>query len=74
MNKIKYLMLAATMLLGNFAFTSCSDDDENENNYTKYQNAVDAQIKAGKKHDKAILLVAFGSTWQQAFNAGVQGL
>ncbi|MBQ7180191.1 MAG: sirohydrochlorin cobaltochelatase [Bacteroidaceae bacterium] len=69
MNKIKYLMLAATMLLGSFAFTSCSDDDENENNYTKYQNAVDAQIKAGKKHNKAILLVAFGSTWQQAFNA-----
>ena len=52
--------------------TSCSDDDDEEgteDNYTTYQKAVDAQVQAGKKHNKAILLVAFGSTWQQAFTA-----
>ncbi len=62
-------MLTAVALLCSNVFTSCDDDDENVNNYTVYQNAVDAQIKANKKHNKAILLVAFGSTWQQAFDA-----
>lgn len=40
-----------------------------DNNWTRYQEAVDKQIKDSKKNDKAILLVAFGSTWQEAYDA-----
>ena len=52
-------------------FTSCSDDkdDPNENNYTIYQKAVNETVKSQKKNNKAILLVAFGSTWEQAYDA-----
>ena len=39
------------------------------NNWSRYQALVTADVKAQKKHDKVILLVAFGSTWEQAFNA-----
>ena len=52
-----------------FGFVSCSDDDDVENNYVIYQNAVNKTVKAQKKNSKAILLVAFGSTWQQAYDA-----
>ncbi len=68
--KIKAMILAMLAMAMTMSFTSCSDDDDKvENNYTQYQNAVDKQVKDGKKHDKAILLVAFGSTWQCAFDA-----
>ena len=40
-----------------------------DNNWSRYQAIVTDDVKANKKHDKAILLVAFGSTWEQAFNA-----
>ena len=40
-----------------------------ESNWAKYQSIVTADVLSQKKHDKAILLVAFGSTWEQAFNA-----
>ena len=40
-----------------------------DNNWSRYQALVTEDVKANKKHDKAILLVAFGSTWEQAFNA-----
>ena len=40
-----------------------------ENNWSRYQALVTDNVKANKKHDKAILLVAFGSTWEQAFDA-----
>ena len=40
-----------------------------DNNWSRYQSIVTADVLSQKKHDKAILLVAFGSTWQQAFNA-----
>lgn len=40
-----------------------------DNAYSRYLNAVVNNIKAKKQNDKAILLVAFGSTWEQAFNA-----
>jgi len=69
MMKIKSLLLAAVAMVATFTFSSCGDDDETVSNYTKYQNAVDSQVKAGKKNDKAILLVAFGSTWQCAFES-----
>ncbi len=61
---VSMLAVAASMM----SLTSC-DDDEEVSNYVRYQTAVDAQVKAGKKHDKAILLVAFGSTWNNAFQA-----
>ena len=35
----------------------------------RYQQSVDNTVKTGKKHNKVILLVAFGSTWQRAFLA-----
>ena len=40
-----------------------------DNNWSRYQALVTENVKQSKKHDKAILLVAFGSTWEQAFNA-----
>ena len=40
-----------------------------DNNWSRYQALVTADVKANKKHNKAILLVAFGSTWEQAFKA-----
>lgn len=71
--KIKSLMLAMVAVAASaFTFTSCSDDEDTENNYTTYQKAVDDQVKAQKSksgNNKAILLVAFGSTWQQAFDS-----
>lgn len=70
MKKITMMIAMLAMIATAVTFSSCSEDDEPiVNNYTKYQNAVDAQVKANKKHNKAILLVAFGSTWQCAFDA-----
>ncbi len=68
MKKIRFI-LAAMVAIAGFSFVSCdkNSDEETKNNYTRYQEAVDAQIN--KKNDSAILLVAFGSTWDQAFNA-----
>ncbi len=70
MKKIKFFTLLAGMALAMSVTSACSDDDDvTTNNWTTYQDAVDSQVKAAKKHDKAILLVAFGSTWQMAFDA-----
>jgi sirohydrochlorin cobaltochelatase len=67
MKKIRFI-LAAMVAIAGFSFVSCDkESDETKNNYTRYQDAVDAQIN--KKNDSAILLVAFGSTWEQAFGA-----
>ncbi|MBR6042127.1 MAG: sirohydrochlorin cobaltochelatase [Paludibacteraceae bacterium] len=71
--KIKSLTAAvlASLALA-MGFSSCSDDEEEAsvtNNYSIYQKAVDNQVILGKKNNKAILLVAFGSTWQNAFKA-----
>ena len=40
-----------------------------ETNWAKYQRLVTEDVKSKKNHDKAILLVAFGCTWEQGFNA-----
>jgi len=40
-----------------------------DSNWSKYQSIVTADVLSQKKHDKAILLVAFGSTWDQAYDA-----
>ncbi|MBR3479554.1 MAG: sirohydrochlorin cobaltochelatase [Prevotella sp.] len=46
-----------------------TDTIDDQTNWARYQKLVTADVKANKKHDKVILLVAFGSTWEQAFNA-----
>ena len=74
MKKIKSFMLA-TLALCMVApvLTSCGDDDE-----TTYDNIVSeysvndkavADQKAKSQKDVAVLLVAFGSTWNNAFQA-----
>jgi len=68
-NKIKFLMLAMMAFAASATFTACSsDDDDNPSNYEKYQRAVDQTVNSQKKSDKVILLVAFGSTWEQAYD------
>ena len=70
MNKIKFLMMAMMAFLASATFTACSDDDDDNDlsNYEKYQQAVNKTVNAQKKSDKVILLVAFGSTWEQAYD------
>ena len=70
MNKIKFLMLAMMAFVASAMFTACSsdDDDDNLSNYEKYQRSVDQTVNSQKKSDKVILLVAFGSTWEQAYD------
>ncbi|MBO4571765.1 MAG: sirohydrochlorin cobaltochelatase [Bacteroidales bacterium] len=65
MKTIKSLAIAMMALL---MAASCSDINPG-NNYAVYQDAVNKTVKKEKKSDKVILLVAFGSTWQQAFDA-----
>ena len=71
MKKIKFLFIAMAAMLTSATFTACSSDDNNDvvNNPATYQDQVDQIVKDGKKHNKVILLVAFGSTWQQAYDA-----
>ena len=69
MKQIKMLMLAVMAFIAGATFTACSSDDDNStSNYEKYQNAVNNTVKSQKKSDKVILLVAFGSTWEQAYD------
>lgn len=71
MKKIKALMLAMLAMVASISFTACSsDDDDNntDNNIEDFQKIVDEKVQSNKKHNKAILIVAFGSTWQQAFD------
>ena len=71
MNKIKFLLVAMMAFVATAVFTACSDDDDdnaNVSNYEKYQQAVNQTVNAQKKSNKVILLVAFGSTWEQAYD------
>ena len=68
MNKIKYVMIAMMAIVMGMSFTSCSDDDDNSSNYERFQKAVNETVNKNKAHNNVILLVAFGSTWQQAFD------
>lgn len=67
MKNIKFPVVAllAALALG---FAACNPIEDQQYNYTVYQQAVNKTVKDQKKNDKVILLVAFGSTWQQAFN------
>ena len=77
MKTIKSFMLFAVIAMVAFAFTACGDDEkivekEVEKVVDRYNSEfalIDNQVKAEKKSDKAILLVAFGSTWDNAFKA-----
>ncbi len=74
MKKIKFLMMAMMAFMASATFVSCGDDDKDNDekpisNMERYQREVDAVVKSQKKNSKAILLVAFGSTWQQAYDA-----
>lgn len=72
MKKIKSLMLLAVAAMAAFVFTACSSDDEKtkvEERFTSEFSVVDNQVATAKKHNKAVLLVAFGSTWDNAFKA-----
>ena len=68
MKKIKFFMMALAAIVLSANFVAC-DKNEEEGNWVKYQNAVEKNVKANKKQNKVILLVAFGSTWQQAYDA-----
>jgi len=69
MKKIKFLMLALMAMMSATTFVACDDDESTESNMQRYQREVEETVRAQKKHNKAILLVAFGSTWQQAYDA-----
>ena len=64
--KTKILLIAALMAV--FGLSSCSKSDD-KSNYDSYQKAVNETVKSQKQNNKVILLVAFGSTWQQAYDA-----
>ena len=63
-------------------FTACGDDDNKvtppnpdpdpvvtpPSNYDRYQQDVNKIVNDQKKNDKVILVVAFGSTWEQAYD------
>ena len=71
MKQIKYLMLAMMAFIASTTFTACSSDDDNNapgSNYDRYQQAVNETVNKQKKSNKVILLVAFGSTWEQAYD------
>ncbi len=71
MKQIKFFALALMTLVAGATFTACSSDDDDDSklsNYEKYQQAVNNTVSAQKKSDKVILLVAFGSTWEQAYD------
>jgi len=75
MKKIKYFLLAVmAMALTAPVLTACSDDDKDEtiNNIVSEYEVNDKMVaaqKAASKKDVAVLLVAFGSTWNNAFLA-----
>ena len=79
MKKIKTFMLAAVaMALTAPVFTACSSDDDNKTKTEVVESIVsefsvndkkvaEQKAKSGKK--EAVLLIAFGSTWNNAFLA-----
>ncbi|MBP3246974.1 MAG: sirohydrochlorin cobaltochelatase [Prevotella sp.] len=71
MKQIKFLMMAMLAVVCTALFTACDSDDDNkstQSNYDRYQQAVNQTVNNQKKNDKVILLVAFGSTWEQAYD------
>ena len=80
MKKIKSFILGAVALaMVAPVFTACGDDDTKTETVEKiiynlkseysYNDSIVADQKAKSKKDVAVLLVAFGSTWDNAFKA-----
>lgn len=61
MNRFKYLVLAASLFASSMAITSCDNGDDD--NVT---NPAETEVMTNKKHDTAILLCTFGSTFQES--------
>ncbi len=74
MKKIKFLMIAMMAFITCATFTACGDDDnsssnnDKRSNYDRYQETVNGIVNSQKSSDKVILVVAFGSTWEQAYD------
>lgn len=74
MKKIKFLMIAMMAFIVSATFTACGDDDNSgsnnnkRSNYDRYQETVNGIVNSQKSSDKVILVVAFGSTWEQAYD------
>lgn len=69
MKKIKFLLMLA---LAAITFAACSDDDDPTQNIVSeysYNDQLVATQKAKSGKNTAVLLVAFGSTWSNAFSA-----
>ncbi len=62
-------MTAVVLAALTLGFSSCDPIVKDTYNYGVYQKTVNDAVKSQKKHNKVILLVAFGSTWQQAYDA-----
>lgn len=72
MKKIKFMLIAMMAIMATVSFTSCSDDDDAKENIVseyQYNDKLVADQKAKSGNNKAILLVAFGSTWNNSFLA-----
>lgn len=72
MKKIKCLLLMAVAAMAAVSFTACSDDKDVEERIVSEYSLIDGQVAQNKlatKNNKAVLLVAFGSTWDNAFKA-----
>ena len=69
MKRIKLFISVVILTALTFSIAACDPFNNEEYNYNAYQRAVNETVKTHKKNNKVILLVAFGSTWQQAFDA-----
>ena len=78
MKHLNKILCMAMLAFAAAAFTSCGDDDDNTtvnnivNNIVSeyhFNDSIVAKQKATSKKDVAVLLVAFGSTWNNAFQA-----
>lgn len=63
MKKFRHVWLAALLLASTMGFTSCSDDDDK--NASQSNPAIEV-VANSKKHDTAILLCTFGSTFKES--------
>ena len=70
MKKFKHLWLAGLLLAATVGFTSCDDDDDNATS----ANPAEEFVTKNKKHDTAILLCTFGSTFKESIKTYDQTL
>jgi sirohydrochlorin cobaltochelatase len=65
MKKFKLVWLAALLMASTVGFTACDDDDDKGYDASSSNPAIEVVAKA-KKHDTAILLCTFGSTFKES--------